>query len=77
MSVICAAAGEWGSVRLRTRVLQDLIMPLDEYSPLKELVLNPRLEVVCTLADICHQDRLALATSLLRIFRSLIFYYYY
>jgi Ras GTPase-activating protein 1 len=61
--------GEWGSVRLRTRFLQDLIMPLDEYSPLKELVLNPRLEVVCTLADICHQDRLALATSLLRIFR--------
>ena len=77
VSVICAAAGEWGSVRLRTRFLQDLIMPLDEYSPLKELVLNPRLEVVCTLADICHQDRLALATSLLRIFRSLIFYYYY
>jgi Ras GTPase-activating protein 1 len=56
-------------VRLRTRFLQDLIMPLEEYSPLKELVLNPRLEVVCTLADICHQDRLALATSLLRIFR--------
>jgi len=61
--------GEWGALRLRTRFLHDLIMPLDEYSPLKELVLNQRLEVAGALADICHQDRLPLASSLLRIFR--------
>jgi len=61
--------GEWGSVRLRTRYMHDLIMPQDEYSSLKELVLNPQLEVVVALADICHTDRLPLASSLLRIFR--------
>ena len=61
--------GEWGSLRLRTRFLHDLIMPQDEYSPLKELVLFPRLDVVVTLADICHTDRVPLASSLLRIFR--------
>ena len=55
--------------RLRTRFLHDLIMPQDEYSPLKELVLFPRLDVVVTLADICHTDRVPLASSLLRIFR--------
>ena len=44
-------------------------MPQDEYSPLKELVLFPRLDVVVTLADICHTDRVPLASSLLRIFR--------
>ncbi|XP_023333542.1 ras GTPase-activating protein 1 [Eurytemora carolleeae] len=61
--------GEWGTIRLRTRYLHDLIMPQDEYSPLKELILNPLLEVVVSLADICHTDRLPLASSLLRIFR--------
>jgi len=61
--------GEWGALRLRTRYQHDLIMPEEEYSPLKELVLYPRLDVVVTLADICHTDRLPLATSLLRIFR--------
>jgi len=61
--------GEWGALRLRTRFLHDLIMPQDEYSPLKELVLFPRLDVVVTLADICHTDRVPLASSLLRIFR--------
>jgi len=61
--------GEWGTVRLRTRYLHDLIMPQEEYSPLKELVLDSKLEVVVALADICHTDRLPLASSLLRIFR--------
>ena len=27
--------GEWGTIRLRTRYLHDLIMPEEEYSPLK------------------------------------------
>ena len=61
--------GEWGALRLRTRYMHDLIMPQEEYNPLKELVLFPRLDVVVTLADICHTDRLPLASSLLRIFR--------
>lgn len=61
--------GEWGALRIRTRYLHDLIMPQEEYNPLKELVLFPRLDVVVTLADICHTDRLPLASSLLRIFR--------
>lgn len=45
-------------------------MPEDEYNPLKELVLDPKLDVVRALADLCHTDRIPLATSLLRIFRS-------
>ena len=49
----------------------------DEYSPLKELILNPQLEVVVALADICHQDRLPLASSLLRIFRFEDFFWTY
>jgi Ras GTPase-activating protein 1 len=61
--------GEWGSIRLRLRYLHDLIMPADEYSPLKELILDSNLEVVRALAELCHSDRLQLATALLRIFR--------
>ena len=44
-------------------------MPADEYSPLKELILDSNLEVVRALAELCHSDRLQLATALLRIFR--------
>ncbi|XP_059490373.1 ras GTPase-activating protein 1 isoform X3 [Neocloeon triangulifer] len=61
--------GEWGSLRLRVRYLHDLIMPQEEYSPLQQLILDPSLEVVRALADICHLDRIPLANSLLRIFR--------
>ena len=46
-----------------------LIMPEDEYSPLKELILDPKLDVVRSLSDLCHSDRIPLASSLLRIFR--------
>ncbi|XP_046678395.1 ras GTPase-activating protein 1 isoform X4 [Homalodisca vitripennis] len=61
--------GEWGSLRLRTRYLHDLIMPKEEYSPMQQLILDPSLEAVRALADLCHLDRMPLATSLLRIFR--------
>lgn len=44
-------------------------MPEEEYSPLKVLLLDNKLEGVRALADLCHSDRTPLATSLLRIFR--------
>ena len=44
-------------------------MPEEEYSPLKVLLLDNKLEGVRALADLCHSDRMPLATSLLRIFR--------
>lgn len=62
--------GEWGSLRLRTRYLHDLVMPAEEYSPLQQLLLEPGLAAVRTLAELCHADRAPLATSLLRVFRA-------
>lgn len=61
--------GEWGSLRLRMRYLDDLIMPCDEYSPLQQLLLEPELSSVKALSELCHNDRIPLATSLLRVFR--------
>ncbi|XP_055694825.1 ras GTPase-activating protein 1 [Lutzomyia longipalpis] len=61
--------GEWGSLRLRMRYLDDLIMPCEEYSPLQQLLLEPELSSVKALAELCHNDRVPLATSLLRVFR--------
>ncbi|ODN03089.1 Ras GTPase-activating protein 1 [Orchesella cincta] len=61
--------GEWGSLRLRIRYMNDLIMPQEEYSPLKELMLDTRLEAVRALADVCHSNRTTLAHALLRIFQ--------
>lgn len=62
--------GEWGSIRLRTRYLHDLVMPSEEYSPLQQLLLEPGLAAVRTLSEICHADRQPLATALLRVFRA-------
>ncbi|KAK5650860.1 hypothetical protein RI129_001889 [Pyrocoelia pectoralis] len=62
--------GEWGSLRLRTRYLHDLVMPAEEYSPLQQLLLEPGLVSVKCLAEICHADRAPLATALLRVFRA-------
>ena len=56
-------------IKLKTKYVHDLIMPQEEYSPLQELILDPSLEVVRSLAEICHSDRLPLANSLLKIFR--------
>lgn len=61
--------GEWGSLRLRMRYLDDLIMPCEEYSPLQQLLLEPELYAVKALAELCHNDRVPLATALLRVFR--------
>lgn len=60
--------GEWGSLRLRMRYVDDLIMPCNEYSPLQQLLLEPELNSVRALAELCHNDRVPLATSLLRVF---------
>ncbi|CAG7721745.1 unnamed protein product, partial [Allacma fusca] len=61
--------GEWGALRLKIRYIHDLIMPLEEYSPLKELLLDSKMEAVRALADVCHSNRTTLANSLLRVFR--------
>ncbi|CAG0885228.1 unnamed protein product [Cyprideis torosa] len=61
--------GEWGRIRLRVRFLRDLIMPLEEYSPLSELLLDRELKAVRALADLCYAERAPLAGALLRIFK--------
>lgn len=61
--------GEWGSLRLRIRYMDDLVMPCEEYSPLQELLLEPELHCVKALAELCHTNRIPLATALLKIFR--------
>ena len=66
---IMTAMGEWGSLRLRMRYLDDLIMPCEEYSPLQQLLLEPELHSVKALSELCRNDRVPLASSLLRIFR--------
>lgn len=61
--------GEWGSLRLRIRYMQELVMPREEYSPLRQLLLEPGLAAVKALAEVCRTNRQPLASSLLRVFR--------
>lgn len=61
--------GEWGSIRLRIRYMDDLVMPAEEYSPLQELLLENEFHSVKALADLCHTNRVPLASSLLKIFK--------
>lgn len=60
---------DWGSVRVRVRFVNELIMPLAEYSPLKDLLLGDDLEVVALCEEFCYHDRITLASALLKISR--------
>ncbi|XP_041093871.1 ras GTPase-activating protein 1-like isoform X1 [Polyodon spathula] len=60
---------EPGSVRVRARYSMEKIMPEEEYSEFKELILQKEFHVVYALAHVCGQDRMLLASILLRIFR--------
>lgn len=60
---------DWGSLRMRIRYVNEVIMPLTEYTAFKELVVEEELQLVTVLADLCHKDRSPLANALLRVFR--------
>ncbi|XP_030049223.1 ras GTPase-activating protein 1 isoform X3 [Microcaecilia unicolor] len=59
---------EPGSLRVRARYSMEKIMPEEEYSEFKELILAKELHVVDALSHVCGQDRTLLASILLRIF---------
>ncbi|EMP41149.1 Ras GTPase-activating protein 1 [Chelonia mydas] len=59
---------EPGSLRVRARYSMEKIMPEDEYSEFKELILQKELHVVYALSHVCGQDRTLLAGILLKIF---------
>lgn len=44
------------------RYMQELVMPREEYNPLRQLLLEPGLPAVKALADLCRTDRQPLAT---------------
>ncbi|CAH1797492.1 unnamed protein product, partial [Owenia fusiformis] len=60
---------EMGNIRLRVRFLHEVIMPLKEYTALKELILAKDFLAVFALAEIKTTDRIPLAKALLRVFR--------
>uniref|UniRef100_A0A8C3L1V5 RAS p21 protein activator 1 n=1 Tax=Chrysolophus pictus TaxID=9089 RepID=A0A8C3L1V5_CHRPC len=59
---------EPGSLRVRARYSMEKIMPEEEYSEFKELILQKELHVVYALSHVCGQDRTLLAGILLKIF---------
>lgn len=60
---------EPGSLRVRARYSLEKIMPEEEYSEFKELILQKEFHVIYALSHVCGQDRTLLASILLRIFR--------
>lgn len=60
---------EPGTLRVRARYSMEKIMPEEEYSEFKELILQRDFHVIYALAHVCGQDRTLLASILLRIFR--------
>ncbi|XP_048786314.1 ras GTPase-activating protein 1-like isoform X8 [Lagopus muta] len=57
-----------GSLRVRARYSMEKIMPEEEYSEFKEIILQKELHVVYALSHVCGQDRTLLAGILLKIF---------
>ncbi|KAL9987198.1 hypothetical protein ACROYT_G001462 [Oculina patagonica] len=59
---------EVGSIRVRSKFTHEIIMPVEEYSSLKEIILDKDLQAVKSLGQVC-KDRVTLASTLLKIFR--------
>ncbi|WAR00151.1 RASA1-like protein [Mya arenaria] len=60
---------DMGSIRLRSRYIHQVIMPVEQYTSLKDLILNDFGNIL-TLADVCGSDRVSLAKALLNLFRN-------
>lgn len=59
---------DMGSIRLRIRFVDELILPTFEYAALRQLLLeDTSLEVLSLLEDLCQKDRAPLASSLLQV----------
>ncbi|KAJ7365846.1 Ras GTPase-activating protein 1 [Desmophyllum pertusum] len=59
---------EVGSIRVRSKFTHEIIMPVEEYYSLKEILLDKDLQAVKCLGQVC-KDRVTLASTLLKIFR--------
>ncbi|XP_064608385.1 LOW QUALITY PROTEIN: ras GTPase-activating protein 1-like [Liolophura sinensis] len=60
---------EGGAIRVRLRYLHEVIMPVKEYTSLKELILSPDLKNVMAISSVVGGNDAAFAKALLRIFR--------
>lgn len=70
LNVSTTLRGDTGSIRARAQYLQETLMPLKEYEPLKDLILNdPDYQTIFALEEACAKDRSHLASILLDIFR--------
>lgn len=67
-NAVAPPTGGLGSVRVKAKFTNELIMPVDEYQQLKNVILS-NMQVVFALADTCGQDRTVMASVLLKIFR--------
>ncbi|KAL3867273.1 hypothetical protein ACJMK2_044487 [Sinanodonta woodiana] len=63
-----AIRGDIGSIRMRARYCHEVIMPQEEYTSLKEVVLNDFGHIL-HLSSVCGNDRVVLARALLNLFR--------
>lgn len=57
-----------GSVRLRIRFVNELVMPIEKYQWFKKLIMDDDLEVISLLEEFSSKDRSLLSNSLLKIF---------
>ncbi|XP_033127219.1 ras GTPase-activating protein 1-like [Anneissia japonica] len=69
ISVASQSKGEMGSIRAKIQFVQELLMPLEEYKGLKELILAEDHHIIYALEEACVKDRPQLAGVILDIFR--------
>ncbi|XP_077989624.1 ras GTPase-activating protein 1-like isoform X2 [Glandiceps talaboti] len=61
---------DMGSIRMCSRYMQEIIMPEEEYTMLKELVFSSDLQTIYALEELCGKSRSHLASIVLKLFRS-------
>ncbi|KAI8501698.1 Ras GTPase-activating protein 1 [Branchiostoma belcheri] len=61
--------GDMGSIRIRAHYRSQLVLPLEEYAGLKQLIVSKEFHTIYALDKVCARDRSLLASALLRVFR--------
>lgn len=62
--------GIWGYLRVRVYYSIDIVMGLQEYAALEDLLCDPSTEIITLLDQFCHRDHLILARALSNIFKN-------
>jgi len=67
-SLLYAAKEEYGAIRLKITLIEEKVLPLQDYQSLFEMIIHPEMAVVRKIGEVVTKEREELARRLLKVF---------